>query len=671
MTSIPPSDKVAVCTVLALLDEALVQLTRVTDGAVLLEQASKELESAAGGCYRAMMSGTDHGASGVNIREAFEAAMRALQALQDVPSEDPAVDEALRLVAQAYGSMQRIGIGLGGAKNIRITGETGAVEQALLDEPRLIRTRRELVHPRVPLPRFDDVAIEVEVPEPAEAPTPITSLAELETAMRRSLDSLAAFDEPGEPEEPGPGGREPPREVPEDEALRLRFGVVVPIREQIVEQARECLLDLANMGRMRRPTAVESWCSGEETERRLLRRVDAIAACGESVFPDLVDMLADRPVPDPELTWALVFLFGSFDGDDACDQAWRIARTVDLEDTETVRDFVVALADAFALAPHPKIDEALVTWLASDIPGRREVAVRALTRRHSLRPAHLETALYDSDRMVRLAATRAVPVTEHASVTHLNRALMDPDEEFQRAAIWGFSKRVKRTGIRHAQDLVAQGRPGFAEAALLVAIAGGEDGREQLARAAVTDDSPALVRALGWLGDPQHVDALLGWLRDGDDALKGAALEALERITGASITKDEPEGARRDIPPFGEGFCEYEPEIELSDDPDLWTAWWHRYRSAVKRDRRYRFGHAFSLRDTMHEIEGEDFTNPQRERSYVELVVWSGGALPLDREDFVARQRRQLDQWRQYLHLRIDEPQHGWRTLVQDRVTLY
>ncbi len=658
-----PSDRADISTVLVLLDEALVHLTKVEDSHVNLEEAAKELEVALHASYAALAAGGDYREFRKQTMKAVEAGRTTLQLLQDVPSEDMAVFDALRLVAQAFGSLQRVGYKLDGIAFLPSFGPPSTIARATFDEPKLIEARSQIVRPHVPLPHRDDVELELEEAPQVEAPPPITSLEELRAAMERTAVELKLFNEPKE-EDAEAATPEPPPEVPVDEAILQRFGVVVPIEEQIADQAGECLLDLANMGRMRRPTMGESWSSGEETERRLVRRIDALAACGEDNFPALVDMLSDRPVPDPELTWALIFLFGCFDRDDTFDQCWRIARAVDFDDAEFGREFVPAVSDAFTFAPHPKIDGALGEWLVGDHPRRREVALRALSRRRTLLPQQLENALYDADRDVRLAATQAVGVTENAQVTYLNRALHHEDEDFVRSALWGFTKRVKVMGIRRAMELVEDGRPEYADAALLVAIAGGEPGRKVLFDAMVVNDSPTLIRALGWLGDPRVMDELLIWLERGDDTRKGAALMALERITGASISEAEPEGAKREVPP-------YEREVDLLDEPDLWRAWWHAHRGEVRRETRYRFGHVFMLHDSIWELESEDFSNEERELSFVELVAWSGGALPLDLNGFIARQRRQLEQWKGYLGQAMNLFHGGWHTLAKDRVTLY
>src|SRR5678816_3879456 len=110
-----------------------------------------------------------------------------------------------------------------------------------------------------------------------------------------------------------------------------------------------CIRD--RLGTMRRPLPDQGWAGRAETERRLLARVDAIAACGEEVLPRLIGLLEERPVPDAHLTWALLFLLGSLAGDDAAEEAMRLARAAELD----ADGMAEALADALALAPHPAL----------------------------------------------------------------------------------------------------------------------------------------------------------------------------------------------------------------------------------------------------------------------------------------------------------------------------
>ncbi|MGD5588118.1 hypothetical protein QUT57_22700, partial [Xanthomonas citri pv. citri] len=141
-----------------------------------------------------------------------------------------------------------------------------------------------------------------------------------------------------------------------------------------------CLEELATLGNQRRPLAGEPWAA-PRTEERLLARVDAIVACGPEVLPDLVKELEERPLPDPEMTWALLFLFGSIAGDDAADQVVRLVLSADLD----APDMALFVADALALAPSPALERPLRAWMtAAARPTLRALALTALGRRRLL-----------------------------------------------------------------------------------------------------------------------------------------------------------------------------------------------------------------------------------------------------------------------------------------------
>src|SRR6185369_3947663 len=199
-------------------------------------------------------------------------------------------------------------------------------------------------------------------PEPVVVPPPpITSLAALEALRAAAQARLEAFDDPPPPPPavaPAPPAPQPTREL-DARAVAEQIGEP-PLDEStlVFDRARNCLEELAGLGNMRRPMPGEPWAA-PRTERRLLARLDAIVACGEAVLPGLVKQLEGRPLPDPELTWALLFLFGSLAGDDAVDQVIRLVMSTDLE----APDMMLFVADALALAPSPALERPLRAWL--------------------------------------------------------------------------------------------------------------------------------------------------------------------------------------------------------------------------------------------------------------------------------------------------------------------
>jgi len=481
----------------------------------------------------------------------------------------------------------------------------GAFLRASVGEPAVLDLGRGRIPARVPI--FQDGDLEpLAAPEAAEIaePPPLT-LAQLEAALAAA-----------EAEDDAPPAAEPPAEEPlpappasEDEAILAYYGAAVTEEKIVFERARVCLEDLALLGSLRRPLADQGWAGRAEPERRLLARVDAIAACGANVLPALVSLLEERPVPDPELTWALVFLFGSIAGAD--EQAMRLARVAPLE----ADGMIDAVADALALAPAPRITDVVAEWLGDPAAERRAAAAIALSRRGALSTAQALVAASDADVRVALAgaaalATSAGPVDPAA----LWRLSHHADERVVHAALESALIRRSVIAVRRVAELVEEGRPGHAEAAILLAIASGSDAFDSL-RAAAASGSPAALEALGWFGHPDAVPLLLEHLQ-GETA--GPAAKALELLTGASL---------------------------LTAEPLPWREWWAEHEKTFRPGARHRSGHPWSLADDLRQIEGPEATARERRLAFLELCARSGSSLPFDADAFVARQRRQLADW--------------------------
>jgi hypothetical protein len=84
----------------------------------------------------------------------------------------------------------------------------------------------------------------------------------------------------------------------------------------------------------------------------------------------------------------------------------------------------------------------------------------------------------------------------------------------------------------------------------------------------------------------------------------------------------------------------------LTADPEIWQAWWKKHRARVARGARFRWGRAFSAQALLWEVDQGPFAAGDRTLSHVELVIRTGETLPLDPEEFVARQERQVAAWR-------------------------
>ena len=78
-------------------------------------------------------------------------------------------------------------------------------------------------------------------------------------------------------------------------------------------------------------------------------------------------------------------------------------------------------------------------------------------------------------------------------------------------------------GLGCARALTRAGRGSFADASLFVAVMGGPDEFNTLLEDAAAGGSPATVAALGWYGNLDATDYLLGRLRGANPATKAAA----------------------------------------------------------------------------------------------------------------------------------------------------
>jgi hypothetical protein len=478
-------------------------------------------------------------------------------------------------------------------------------------------------------------------PAPEAEPAGLT-LEELQAALAK--DSAGAAEEEPEGDEepaaaPASGEKKSRPTAGEAELESEYFGVALTEDEVIFSRARTSAEDLGLLGAMRRPLPDQGWAGRAEAERRLLARVDAIAACGEKVLPRLIGLLEERPVPDAYLTWALLFLLGSLAGDDAADEAMRLAHAAALD----AEGMIEALADALALAPQPALSVRIVPWLSAPEPERRVVAVMALSRRGTLETAQAAAAAGDPDAGVAAAGAAALATSAGPmEAALLLRLVRSGDEAVARAALESAVVRRSELALRRARELAAEKRQDFAGAALVLGVAGTAEDLPLL-RAACGAGSPLAMEALGWLGHADAVDELLGQL-GGSSA--PVALEALQRITGATLLEADP---APEYEPGKEPFTQSQGPVPLPvllcPDAKAWRAWWMEHGKAARRAIRWRFGHPWSLADDLGEIELAVSTRGPRRLAFLELCARTGATAPFDLDAFVARQRRELAAW--------------------------
>lgn len=629
-------------TVKALLDDALVGLRGIDDPEIPLQEARSYVSASLARVYEALAHATEARPFHEHSYAALQLARDALTALSFRPSLDPAVLDDLRLVAQAIGH-------LNGAVSppevpLRLPrGDERPPLRASIDEPVLHDPERTVLYPTIPLPDLESVSPPaVDADAPSIAPPPPVRTAEDLAALQAWGENLTAeLDDDARPE----SALRPPRSArPDQEAIEATFGKAAAAPHVVWLRGRAFFEDIAMMSLMRQAGAGELWLNLEPVERRLLARVDALLACGPWIFPRLVQLLEERPVPDPELSWASLFVLGCVQGDDTRDQIERLLRTIDLDDPELFE----AAADALAFAPHRGVEGIARRWLEAERPARVRLAVRVLGRRRATTVDTLRPLLRSPDpatlREV-VAALELVP--GELDPSELRAALAHGDVGLFRAAAECATARGLGAGVHEARSRLGEQRVSGA-AALLAAIGSDERSLDLLLGAAATEPSADIYAALGWYGSIEAMPFLLGRLRDGDEA----AVLGLQRLTGASLSDEDPElpeYAEDELPFARAKFVPPRFVAPLSTDAERWTAWWDRYGRKADARVRYRWGHRWSTRDDYHELAEAIAAPEDRRLAWLELCARTGGTLPFDAREFVSRQRAQVLAWRGHL----------------------
>ncbi len=631
------------------LDEALLALPRIADPRMPVHEAEREIASAQQQVHVALAAAADYGAFRDGLVAALSQTRSARAFLFAFESEDAAVVACLVAVTRAITALEEVTHAPRDEEPPALPrpGDGTPFLGASVDVPRLFELPRGVLLPAVPLPdRQAPDARPAPLPAP---PPPVLTLADLRARMAAAGRATARLDAPTEPTPEVPPEAEAVAPATDEEAEREHQGVVLTEEEVLFDRARSCLEDLAMLGLQRRPVRIEPW-HAPRTEARLLAKIDALAACGAAQLPRLVRLLDARPLPDPELTWALVFLFGSIAGDDALDTVHRLTRLAPLD----ACGMRTAVADALALAPHPGIVPLVRGWLRAPEPAERAIAVRVLERRRALTAEEALAATRDPAPQVVLAGTRAlagIDVPPGAFLPLLARE----EPRIVRAAMIASLLGRSVLGLRRAVALVKEGQSAFADAALLVAIAGDAEVQPLLAEDAASSGSRTLVRALGWYGHVGFVPYLIGRLGCDDPALRRSAAWALFRITGAALEPDEPlPDHPRDAPPFHPAFGRVAPPIELADTVAPWQAFWDCHGRSADPALRYRHGRPFSPKDDLDALCDPGARPPVRRLCHLELVARTGGTLPFDSRDFIARQRLALGAWGNFLADRRD-----------------
>lgn len=622
----------------ALLDDALLSLRAIDDPDTPLEEVRSYLSLGLAAVYAGCRDAADHPTVRESAARALSFCRETLAALQKAPIDAPSVETTLRFVAQALGALSQPDIAP------PVPGLSIPIDRprpplaASVGVPRLHDVQRGPLHPTVPLRERDLVRLpEVDPTEGPPGGVPrINTIAELE-AWAASQDA-EAIDAPAPPPI-----LPPPEDPPLERAMTSLIGCAVPEGTLIYGRASGFFEDIATMSSMRKADAGDVWHELAPVEHRMLARVDAILACGVWILPRLIQLLEDRPVPDPEMLWAALFMLGCIEGDDTRDQMVRLIRITPLDDDELFD----AVADVLSVVPHRGIEGVLRGWLVSDDPYSTALAAHVLGRRRATMVQTLLPLLGHAHPRVLEETARALEtVPGELHETDLRDVIRHADPRVFAAGAECAVVRGFRSGVTEAEYRLRRGDK-LPRAALLVALTSDEEALDLVFSLAATAPSHEVFEALGWLGATSIVPFLLGRLGDGEVS----AVTALQRLTGASLTEEDPyrhfaEEAR----PFSRAHFVAPPfEPFLSEDAAVWGAFWEEHGPNAVEHTRYRFGHAWTTEDNLYEMVEMPASTRCRRLAYLELCARAGGGFPFDPNAFVPHQWTAIRRWQEYL----------------------
>ncbi|HJL19687.1 MAG TPA: HEAT repeat domain-containing protein [Sandaracinaceae bacterium LLY-WYZ-13_1] len=599
-----------------LLDDALLRVRHVSDPSIDVHQLAESVSSALQQVYRALAASRDPSA----FADAMViASMEMESALEAAPpaSEDGVaaaireqIEEALRLSSHAGPPGEPLRLPIPDAVTAPLPATRGV--------PSVLELSRDITSPALAI-REPRARLEVSFEDGPEPP-PVQTLDELDALLEEAASPPEA--ETAGPDTPEAKVAEPGTHRPTSSAILLEYATIA-------------IEELGCFGLQREPSDGQTWTGKERLEQRLLSRLDALAACGTDVLPALVKRLERRPLPDAEMTWALIFTYGSIAGDDMVDEAARLARAAELDDA----DMRGAVADALAHVPTVAIERRVRKWLQSPNAPERVAAVRALGRRGALTPDELLAAASDVELDVVRAAAAALGTTKgRIDDGTLDRLLHHEDELVVRETIRGGVARGEVLAARRARTLVRSHQGAFADAGVTHAVSHGRDALDALLEDAAVTGAPACLRALGWLGHVSAVPYLIGRLEAEDEETRRASAGALQRIAGGrapDASSEAAEAAPQVLPQL--------PEGPPSEDPEAWRGWWGRAEATFDPKERYRFGAPWLPETNTRELRNERSSLAAREWSHLELSARLGVRAPLDVRAFVATQRRMLD----------------------------
>ncbi|EYF00237.1 hypothetical protein [Chondromyces apiculatus] len=580
---------------------------------------------------------------------------QALSALAPAAGREPAFDPLRAHLERAAGHLAHADERLARLPPLGVPAPQELF--ASVDVPRLHVLVRPSIAPRLRYPRLPPTG---RPPRPTAALPEPTTFQELRAAIAQMKTQAAeARLSPPEPALP------PPVAAPENAPLPGFTREVPRAIDDVAfrqNRARECFEEVAMVGMQRAPLLGDPWRGSLILERRMLASIDALAASGATAVAHVPRLVADAPVKDPSHAFALAMVMGCLGGRDALGAAEHALLTSDRDEA-----FVEGFAAGLKLVPHDALPLALRSLLEEEDPGIRAMAIDVLGYRGLATPAELAAAAGD----VPVVAARALvhlAMTPSPGLSALLQGLDGTADPALREAVWWA---MALTGHPHteARLTAALDGPEAGKAALILAIAGGEEDARRVTQRALSAPTRELLFAVGWTGNAWAIGQLVDLLETtDDDALAAAAAWALERLTGAGLWEeaevedeaievaDPPEpdvgeprvpklartlGDPRDLPP--------EPTPETVEQPSTdaarWRAWWMEKGAEYTMTTRYRRGHPYTPLVSLGELDTARVTPLERRWLHRELVIRTGAVVRFDPHDLVAVQEEAMRAW--------------------------
>ena len=380
----------------------------------------------------------------------------------------------------------------------------------------------------------------------------------------------------------------------------------------LYEQRRDVLLDDPEL----------TWLDLDEYEERLEAHLDALVL-GEDLA--LAVCRQQSAEGDAGELYAALSVFCRQQRKDLLDEALG---GMEASDEERVR----AVRDALAAELPGAWEEDVVEWLGHGDEWRQHVAAYVTDHR---RLSASEPLLH------------VVPRAASKAASALLRALGRTRDPRARTAVWKYLSH-ERAAVREeaALALLRLGGPQAVQhlaadmtsprAMLLLGISGGREHRVPIQEHLVAGGpSPEGLLALGLLGDPQSADGLIYYLQD--PALAEASALALHLLTGAAryeevfvpeemdedeLFEDEVEASRRgELPRRPDGEPYGETVGRLSQDPEVWRAWWGAHGGRFQPGVRYRLGEPCTPMSLVRTLQAEPMPRSVRQLAYEELVI--------------------------------------------------